>query len=355
MAGVAGATERAPPTSDSAWPAVGKRLCDWVGNRRSIVHENSDGRDDRGTGDDRFADVSEHGGIAGFDPSFVDVSGTRTRYYDVGSGPPLVLVHGGAWSGTSNANTWSTVLGHLSGRFRVLALDRFGCGMTGGPDDGDDYRYGAGVEHALAFLDAVGVERAHVCGASRGAGVAACMVLEEPGRFGTLVMTNSHTFGPPAGDFGHRYERLFERAGRDLDETDPEYTRFRYGQYCHRTGHVTEEFCAANAYIASRPPARETAEAIRGHEERFQASKEARIRDAHERIRDGGLTVPTLYAFGRNDMTVPLETAVAAFDLLGQENPDVRLHLFNDCGHLPYREHPAEFSQLLAGFVDRWD
>ena len=320
------------------------------------MHEEANQQgDDRAAEDDRPTGVGEHGGIAGFTPQFVDVSGTRTRYYDVGSGPPIVLVHGGAWSGTSNANTWSTVFDHLSDRFRVLALDRFGCGMTDGPEDGDGYRYGAGVEHALAFLDAVGVERAHVCGASRGAGIAACMALEEPERFETLVMTNSHTFGPPAGDFGHRYERLFERTGPTLTETDPEYTRFRYGQYCHRTDHVTDEFCATNAYIAGRPSAREAAETIDGHEEDFQASKETRIREAHERIRDGALTVPTIYVFGRNDMTVPLETAIAAFDLLGQENPDVRLELFNDCGHLPYREHPAEFSRLLAGFVDRWD
>lgn len=316
--------------------------------------EDSTERDGDGDpGDEPFADVAEYGGIAGFAPRFVEVAGTRTRYYDLGDGPPLVLVHGGAWNGTSNANTWSTVLGRLSDRFRVLALDRFGCGMTDGPDDGDGYRYGVGVEHALSFLDAVGVERAHVCGASRGAGIAACMVLEEPERFETLVMTNSHTFGPPAGDFGHRYERLFERSGPTLEGTDPEYTRFRYGQYCHRTDHVTAELCAANAYIAGRPPARETAQAIRGHEAAFQASKDARIREAHERIRDGDLTLPTLYAFGRNDMTVPLETAVGAFDLLGQENPDVRLHLLNDCGHLPYREHPEEFSRLVTDFADR--
>lgn len=219
------------------------------------------------TDDDRFSDVDDHGGIAGFTPEFVDVAGTRTRYYDVGGGPVLVLIHGGAWSGTSSANTWSTVLGRLSEDFRVVA---------------------------------------------------------------------------------------FGRNGASLDETAPEYTRFRYEQYCHRTEHVTEAFCTANAYMASRPKARETAEVLRECEERFETSKEARIREVHERIGDGALTVPTLYAFGRNDMTVPLETAIAAFDLLGQENPDVRLELFNDCGHLPYREHPGEFARTVADFVDRW-
>jgi len=315
----------------------------------------SGGGDGGGGTENRFANVSEHAGIEGFEPEFVDVSGTRTRYYDVGSGPALVLLHGGRWGGTSSANTWSTVFDYLSRSYRVLAFDRIACGMTDNPADVEGYRYGAEVTHAIEFLDAVGVERAHLCGASRGAGLAACVAGESPDRVESLVMTNSHTFGPPAGDFDHRYERLFERAGERTDETDPEYTRFRYEQYCHRTDHVTEEFCTANAYMASRSKARETAAVLDEREARFEATKRARIRETHERIRDGGLTVPTLYAFGRNDMTVPLETAVAAFDLLSQANPDVRLYLFDDCGHLPYREHPMEFASTVEMFLERRD
>ena len=314
---------------------------------------NDDGGTDDTTPDPPRASVPEHAGVEGFEPGFVDVSGTRTRYYDVGSGPVVVLLHGGRWGGTSSANTWSTVLDHLSRSFRVLAFDRIGCGMTDNPAASEDYRYGVEVDHALGFLDAVEVERAHLCGASRGAGLAACVAVESPDLVETLVLTNSHTLGPPAGDFGHRYERLFERAGGPTDGTDPEYTRFRYEQYCHRTDHVTDEFCTANAYTASRPKARETVAVLREHEARFEATKRARIRETHERIRDGGSTVPTLYAFGRNDVTVPLETAVAAFDLLGQENQDVRLYLFNDCGHLPYREHPSEFASTVEAFIER--
>ncbi|MEF8788600.1 MAG: alpha/beta hydrolase [Haloarculaceae archaeon] len=310
--------------------------------------------DGSGHEDGRFSDVPDDGGIAGFDPSFVDVDGRRTRYYDVGSGQPLVLIHGGAWGGTSSANTWSTVLDRLGDRFRVLAFDRIGCGMTDNPEDSADYRYGSEIEHGLGFIEAVGVKEAHLCGASRGAGLAACLAVEAPDLVETLVLTNSHTFGPPAGNFEHRYERLFERFEGSLEATDPEYTRFRYGQYCHRTDHVTDEFCTANAYMASRRKARETTEVLSEHEDRFEATKEARIRETHERIRDGELTVPTLYVFGRDDLTVPLGTATAAFDLLGQETPNVRLHLLNDCGHLPYREYPAEFARTVTDFVDRW-
>jgi pimeloyl-ACP methyl ester carboxylesterase len=29
------------------------------------------------------------------------------------------------------------------------------------------------------------------------------------------------------------------------------------------------------------------------------------------------------------------------------------LHVFNAAGHFPFREHPARFNELLAGFVTR--
>ena len=106
--------------------------------------------------------------------------------------------------------------------------------------------------------------------------------------------------------------------------------------------------------MASTPKAGETEEIMETRRERFDETLAEEMRKAHHRIEDGVLTAPTLYAFGRNDMTVPLETAIAAFDLIGQANPNVRLQLFNECGHLPYREHPEEFASTVVDFVDRW-
>lgn len=303
---------------------------------------------------DPVEDVGDRAGLRGFDPAFVDVDGTRTRYYDVGEGEPLVLIHGGSWAGTSSANTWSTVLNHLGGAFRVLAFDRVGCGLTDNPDSVDAYRFRTELDHALAFVDAVGLERCHLGGASWGAGLAARMAVEDPERFDTLIMTNSHTFGPPAGDRAHRADRLFERAGPGHDPTDPEYTRFRYTQFSYRTEHITDEFCRAAASMRARPKARETAEVMATREEEFYASRAAGIEEAHRRIKDGALTMPTLYVFGRNDTTVPLGTARAAFDLIGQTNPNVRLHVYNECGHVPARDRPAEFSQDVIDFIRRW-
>lgn len=312
-----------------------------------------------GDTEEHFEDVDENGAIEGFEPKFVDVEGTRTRYYDIGDeeDDTLVLVHGGNWSGLSNANTWSSSFEHLSEEFRVLAFDRIGCGMTDNPEDIEDYRYQTEIDHALTFLETMDLDTCHIAGSSRGAGLAVRMTVEEPDRFRTLVMLNSGTFGPPTGDKSFRRNRIFERYKPDeFEPTTPEYTRFRYEQYSHQTGNITEEFCRTNAYLRSRQKAREMAEIMEGNglKEDWKETMREQMNEARQRIRNGVLTIPTLYVFGRNDLMVPLEMALAAFNLMAQENPHVRMRIINNCGHIIYREYPEEFSQTVIDFIDQW-
>ena len=68
--------------------------------------------------------------IDGLTAKFVDVGGIRTRYYDYGQGEPIVMLHGGSRSG---ANVFSRNIPGLAKRFRVLAMDRLGSGLTDNP------------------------------------------------------------------------------------------------------------------------------------------------------------------------------------------------------------------------------
>jgi pimeloyl-ACP methyl ester carboxylesterase len=305
-----------------------------------------------------LADVREDGGIDGYEPAFVDVGGVRTRYYELGDpdADTLLLLHGGNWGGLASANVWSSSLGPLADRFHVLAVDRIGCGMTDNPQEVTDFRYGTEIDHTLAFCEVLGVDAAHVAGTSRGAGLAARLAVEDPELVRTLIMINSATFGPPAGDEGHRYERVFERVSEGIPETEPAYTRRRYTQYAHETQNIDEEFCRTNAYMRRQPKAERTAEVLdETGQARWEETMREHMRETHERIKDGQLTAPTLYIFGRNDLTVPVEMALGAYDMLAQENSAVRMTVINDCGHLIYREYPAEFARTVANFVDAWD
>lgn len=306
---------------------------------------------------DDFDHVQEQGGVRGYEPQFVDVNGLRTRYYDIGSGEPLVLAHGGNWNGLSSANTWAPTFEPLAERFRVLAFDRVACGMTDNPPDLEEPNYRAELDHALGFLDALDLDSVHIAGFSRGGGLAARMAVEEPERFRTLTITNSVTLGPLTGDNQYRRDRIFNRwRPEEYSPTDPEYTRHHYTQYSHQLDHITDEYCQTAAYFRRREKAQRTAEVMeeQGGQEEWEVTMREQMRETHRRIQDGTLQLPTLYVFGRNDLTVPLEMAMSAYDMIAQENSDVRLTIINDCGHLIFREHADEFSQRVRDFIEYW-
>lgn len=302
----------------------------------------------------QFEGVREDAGIQGYEPAFVDVGGVRTRYYDVGSGEPIVLVHGGNWSGQASANRWTAAFEHLRESFRVIAFDRIGCGMTDNPAGPEDFRYGTELDHAMGVLDALGLDSCHLVGYSRGAGLASRMAVEDSDRFEALVLTNTATLGPPVGDEGFRHRRLFDLGDRGLEPTDPAYTRHWLEQYSYRTEYVDDERCRAAAYMASRSKARRTAAVMdeQGQYSNWTDSLETHMEHTRRRIREGAVSMPVLYLYGREDMTVPTEMALGAFEMFSRGEFPARLTTLDDCGHMVFLEYPAEFSRLVGDFVD---
>ncbi|MEN0140263.1 MAG: alpha/beta fold hydrolase, partial [Rhodococcus sp. (in: high G+C Gram-positive bacteria)] len=57
---------------------------------------------------------------------FIDVNGVRTRFYEEGTGDPLVLVHGIRLG----ADSWFHNIDQLAVGRRVIAPDLLGCGFT---------------------------------------------------------------------------------------------------------------------------------------------------------------------------------------------------------------------------------
>jgi hypothetical protein len=58
-------------------------------------------------------EMSTRSSVDGQIAKFIDVNGARTRYYDVGVGEVIFLIHGARPSGRSSANAWGPVLSDL--------------------------------------------------------------------------------------------------------------------------------------------------------------------------------------------------------------------------------------------------
>src|ERR1041384_2318431 len=146
-------------------------------------------------GSARAQSVSPSASVGGYEAKFIDVAGAKTRYYDVGQGDIILLIHGARPGGTSSANTWTPIFAGLSKRFRVLAPDRVGHGMTENPRG--EYTPAAEMEHIYHFIKALGLEKFHIMGQSTGAYHAARVTLEHPDWIKTLVGSDSNKLSPP--------------------------------------------------------------------------------------------------------------------------------------------------------------
>ena len=100
------------------------------------------------------------------------VFGRSIRYYDVGSGPPLLLIHGLG----GDADEWAFCFEPFSQSHRVIALDLLGFGRSDKPLI--DYTIGGFVEVIEEFLRGLKIERAAVLGESLGGWIASAFALK---------------------------------------------------------------------------------------------------------------------------------------------------------------------------------
>ncbi|MBS9720559.1 alpha/beta hydrolase [Tianweitania sp. BSSL-BM11] len=114
-------------------------------------------------------------------------NGFDLSYLDEGEGDPVLLLHGFASSMAVNWINPGWVKTLRDAGYRVLAFDHRGHGKSTKSYDVDAYHPDAMASDAVALLDHLGLERAHVIGYSMGARVSAFLALQAPDRVATLV------------------------------------------------------------------------------------------------------------------------------------------------------------------------
>ena len=119
----------------------------------------------------------------------VDVGGLATNVHVAGDGPAVLLLHGSGPGVTAWAN-WRLTLPALAEHFTVVAPDIVGFGFTERPDDAV-YDLDTWTGHAIAVLDALGIDRAHVVGNSFGGSLALSLAIRHPDRVRNLVLMGS--------------------------------------------------------------------------------------------------------------------------------------------------------------------
>ncbi len=125
--------------------------------------------------------------------------GTKFHYFEWGKGVPVILIHG---SGGTALNWMANGLAAtLAKTNRVLAIDMRGHGQTVGPDGKRQQRTPNMDLDVIAFMDAMGIRKAHIGGFSMGGAITGQIMARAPERFITAHFGGSGVREEPDSEF----------------------------------------------------------------------------------------------------------------------------------------------------------
>lgn len=265
----------------------------------------------------------------------VTAAGIRTNLHDVGSGSPLLMIHGSG-PGVSAWANWRLSIPVLSQRARVIAPDMVGFGFSERPV-GHRYAMDSWVDQAVGVLDALEVERADLVGNSFGGALALALAIRHPQRVRRLVLMGS--VGVPF-DLTPGLDAVWGY------EPSPTVMRALLDVFAHDPKFATDELAQLRYEASIRPGFHESFAAM------FPAPRQRWVNamcSAPADIR--ALPHETLVLHGREDRVIPLANSLT----LAQWIPNSQLHVFGHCGHWTQIEHAARFNRLVGDFLAEAD
>jgi pimeloyl-ACP methyl ester carboxylesterase len=237
-------------------------------------------------------------------------------YVDDGGGKegiPVVFLH--AFAGDSMH--WSAQLDHLRHHRRALALDFRGHGKSAPPRDAD-FRVEAFEGDLAAVVDKLGIKRFVLVGHSMGGAVAIKYAGDHPGRVVGLVLVGTPGRIPP-----EQAKQVMDAIEADYDATmKANWDKLLAGAQPHVRTQVMAD--------ASRLP------------------KESSLAIMRALFADDPL--PSLDRYPGPKLIVYMSSANRPNDLQNAR-PAIPRHEFSGTSHWPHLDRPAEFNQVLDGFL----
>jgi pimeloyl-ACP methyl ester carboxylesterase len=267
------------------------------------------------------------------------VNGINLYYEEHGQGTPLVFVHEFA----GETRSWDPQVRFFSRRYRTIAYSARGYPPSDVPDDPAAYSQQQATDDIRGLLDALRIDRAHVCGLSMGGYAALHFGLSYPARALSIVVAGCG-YGSVPGD-------------REAFKKDAELTAQRF----------EKEGMAAAAEFYSRGPTRVqfldkdpkgwhefhdllTAGSAKGHMLTLRGVQMTRpsVFDLGDRMEK--LDVPTLVVTGDEDEPC-LEPSV----FMKRKIPTAGLVIIPKSGHTINLEEPDVFNRVVLDFLTAVD
>jgi pimeloyl-ACP methyl ester carboxylesterase len=262
----------------------------------------------------------------------VQANGIEINYEVQGDGEPIVLIPYLA----ADQACYAFQVAEYAQHFQCVSVDLRGAGLSGKPVGA--YTTELLADDVAAFMQAAGIDRAHVFGLSLGAAAGMWLAAKHPARVKSLSLHSAWDRSDP-----------FLRAAVET-----------WRIMAQGLGSVTEmvikgifPWCFTPELYAARPEYIDSlAEFVRGRpmppvDAFLRQSGAVLAHDARQVL--GSIQAPTLVTFGRHDLVCSTRFAGPLTEAI----PDTELIVFEDCSHAPIYENVEEFNGKTLDFLQR--
>ncbi|MFI5267343.1 MAG: alpha/beta fold hydrolase [Chloroflexota bacterium] len=262
----------------------------------------------------------------------VQAGGINIHYNDVGSGYPVIMIHG-AGPGASSWSNFKQNVDAFSDRFRCLLVDM---PQYGGSEklviEGGRLTYCSGVFRD--FMDKLGIENAHFVGNSMGGQVAIKLAIDSPERVSKLVVIGSapvsqSLFCPMPLEGIKLIGSYYKGEGPSREKMRTLIQTLLYDSSFLNDAILEDRYQASIdpdtvRIMSTQPP-----------------TKEDLTGQLHK------VACPALVLWGIDDRFGALDIGL----LMARMFQNARMHIFPKCGHWAQVEQADEFNRLVIDFL----
>jgi pimeloyl-ACP methyl ester carboxylesterase len=265
------------------------------------------------------------------DSKFMELDGLNVHYRVVGSGKPVVLLHGIG----SSLHTWEAFSDNLKDSFQLIALDLPAFGLTGARAD-HDYSMGMYAHFLKKFTEKLNLTSFDLAGNSLGGRIAWEFAANYPEQVRRLVLMDAA--GYPTGKPMPQVFRLARNSfiASTLKKITPRFFIKKNLVEVYENDDLISDALVDRMWDLSL---RE------GNRQAFIDRVNMPLVEGTEKVKT--INASTLIIWGEKDAWIP----VACAEKFHKDLKNNQVSILQKCGHLPMEERPVETAGLVRAFL----
>jgi pimeloyl-ACP methyl ester carboxylesterase len=265
------------------------------------------------------------------DSKFMELDGLNVHYRIIGTGNPVVLLHGTG----SSLHTWEQFADNLKDSFQLISLDLPAFGLTGGRTD-HDYSIAMYTAFLKKFTEKLNLTTFDLTGNSLGGRIAWEFAATYPDQVRKLILMDAA--GYPTGKPAPQVFRLAQNpiASAVLMKITPRFFIKKNMLEVYDNDALVSDALVDRMFDMSL---RE------GNRQAFVDRAKLPLDATTDRVKM--IADSTLIIWGDNDPWIPVSCA----EMFHKNLKNNQLAIIKNCGHLPMEEHPVETAGLVRAFL----